>query len=88
MGPLIEPAWIHVSDLTADGRSEHASLAVGIPGDVGRHVTYGPARQERRLGHLVVGEKSQGGDHRAVRSHCAGEVAVQIVHRVLTVDGA
>ena len=84
---LLAPTRIHRRDLAANGGLEHSDVAVGIAGDVGCHVANRPTRQERWLPSLVVGEIVQGGDHGAVGSCRPGEVAIEVVHRVLTVYG-
>ncbi len=86
-GALLAPTGVHPPDLAADGRIEHAHMTVGIASDVRRDVTDGPARQQRRAGHVEVSQVPQRRDHQTVGARRTGSVAVDIVHRVLTVYG-
>ena len=84
---LLDATRVLRTHLATIRRLEHQHVAVGVAGEVRDDVADGPARQQRRLHHLLVGEVGELGLEASVRRGGTGDVAVNGVHRLRTVTG-
>jgi hypothetical protein len=65
-----------VDHLPARRRLSSVNVAVGVAGDVGQHVADGPAGEQARAPHVLVGQPLDRVDEAPVRVSDVGDVSV------------